>query len=143
MSGGGIQSYLIFPGNCEEAINHYMKVFDGQMQYSMRYKDSPVECPENWKDKIIHANFMIHGQQIMASDGFPGHMPVTGNNVQLCVNFDKSAKIDDMFKKLADGGKITMPLANTFWGSYFGQCVDKFGVSWMFAQDLGTNPHHK
>jgi PhnB protein len=63
-------------------------------------------------------------------------MPVTGNNVQLCLNFEKNEKIDDLFKKIAEGGKITMPLNKTFWGAYFGQLVDKFGVSWMFNQNL-------
>jgi PhnB protein len=131
-----IDSYLIFPGTCEEAVKFYTKIFDGQVQYTMRYKEAPMDCPPDWKEKVIHTNFMIRGVQLMASDGFPGNMPVTGNNVQLCLNFEKDEKIDDLFKKIAEGGKITMPLNKTFWGAYFGQLVDKFGVSWMFNQNL-------
>ena len=136
-----IQPYLIFPGTCEEAINFYNSIFDGQTLFTMKYKDAPMECPDNWKEKIIHTTFKMRGQEIMAGDGFPGHMPVTGNNVQLCVNFDKTVKIDDMFNKLAAGGKVSQPLANTFWGAYFGMLTDKFGICWMFSQRLEENPH--
>jgi PhnB protein len=31
-----------------------------------------------------------------------------------------------------EGGKVTMPLQEIFWGAYYGTCVDKFGVQWMF-----------
>jgi len=42
-----------------------------------------------------------------------------------------------IFPKLADGGTITMPLQETFWGSYFGMYTDRFGINWIFnfAQD--------
>jgi PhnB protein len=26
---------------------------------------------------------------------------------------------------------VTMPLADTFWGAYFGMFQDKFGINWM------------
>jgi PhnB protein len=26
---------------------------------------------------------------------------------------------------------VTMPLADQFWGAYFGMLVDRFGVQWM------------
>jgi PhnB protein len=37
-----------------------------------------------------------------------------------------------LFDELSKGGDITMPLQDMFFGSYFGQSVDKFGVNWMF-----------
>jgi len=36
------------------------------------------------------------------------------------------------FDALSAGGKITMPLQDTFWGAKFGMLVDAYGVSWMF-----------
>ena len=32
---------------------------------------------------------------------------------------------------LANGGNVTMPLADMFWGAYFGAVTDRFGVQWM------------
>jgi PhnB protein len=36
---------------------------------------------------------------------------------------------------MSRGGKITMPLEDTFWGARFGMLTDKFGVNWMFNYD--------
>lgn len=131
-----VQTYLIFSGNCEEAVKHYCDVFGGKIQLTQRYKDGPTDVSSDWRDKILHLNFIIRGEQLMASDGFPGNMPSIGNNVQISVNFKKDEVIDEMFSKLSHGGRITMPLQNTFWKARFGQLVDRFGVSWMFNQPI-------
>jgi PhnB protein len=36
------------------------------------------------------------------------------------------------FDALANGGKVTMPLQDTFWGAKFGTLTDTFGINWMF-----------
>lgn len=135
-----IQPYLIFNGNCEEAVKFYCSVFGGEIQFSTRYKDMPkdsgMDLPANWSEKILHLNFLIRGEQLMASDSHPGSEMKSGNNIQLCVNYDKKTSMDDAFNKLAQGGKITMPLSNTFWGARFGMMVDRYGNSWMFNQQL-------
>jgi PhnB protein len=41
------------------------------------------------------------------------------------------AEAERVFEALADGGKITTPLAETFWSPKFGMCVDRFGTPWM------------
>jgi PhnB protein len=35
-----------------------------------------------------------------------------------------------VFAALADGGTITMPLAETFWADVFGMVSDRFGTAW-------------
>jgi PhnB protein len=35
------------------------------------------------------------------------------------------------FAALAEGGKVGMPLAKTFYSTRFGMVTDRFGVSWM------------
>lgn len=131
-----VQPYLIFNGNCEEAVKFYCDVFGGESQFSHKYKESPVDVTADWKEKIMHTNFSISGDQLMASDCFPGQEPVKGNNIHLSVNFDKKADMTIPFNKLATGGKITMPIQKTFWGANFGQLVDRYGNSWMFNQEL-------
>jgi PhnB protein len=37
--------------------------------------------------------------------------------------------------KLSEGGNVTMPLQDTFWGAYFGMWTDKFGINWMVNYD--------
>ena len=36
---------------------------------------------------------------------------------------------------MADGGTVMMPLADAFWGAYFGMLTDKFGINWMINYD--------
>ena len=38
---------------------------------------------------------------------------------------------DRIFGALAQGATVTMPLADQFWGDYFGSLTDRFGVQWM------------
>ena len=36
------------------------------------------------------------------------------------------------FYKEVSAGKVEMPLADMFWGDYFGSLEDRFGTRWMF-----------
>jgi PhnB protein len=72
-------------------------------------------------------------QMIMGSDMLPGMGPkrVEGNNFSLSVHPESREEADRIFKALGDGGSITMPIADQFWGDYFGSLTDRFGVNWM------------
>lgn len=43
------------------------------------------------------------------------------------------ARAEKVFNALAEGGKVTMPLAPPFWGGHFGMLVDQFRVPWMVS----------
>jgi len=45
---------------------------------------------------------------------------------------DTKAETKKLFDAISSGGKITMELQDMFWGAYYGNCTDKFGVQWMF-----------
>ena len=55
-----------------------------------------------------------------------------GNNMHIELEPDSRAETKRLFNALSAGGKITMDLQDMFWGSYYGTCIDKFGVQWMF-----------
>jgi PhnB protein len=72
------------------------------------------------------------GGAIMLSDIMPG-MPYTpGTNNYVCLDFDDAADMTKKFDALAAGGKVGMPLNDTFWGAKFGMLTDRFGINWMF-----------
>ena len=48
------------------------------------------------------------------------------SNAQICVD----AEGNRIFNALADGGTVTMPLAETFWAESFGMVTDRFGTPW-------------
>lgn len=131
-----IGPYLTFNGNCNEAMNFYKDVFGGELRVQ-KFGDAPMDSPADAKDRIMHAHLSNGAFNLLASDVMPGQAPIEGNNVTLNVNCDSKDQQDQYFNKLAEGGKITMPLENTFWGAYFGMLTDKFGMHWMF------NTEHK
>jgi PhnB protein len=45
---------------------------------------------------------------------------------------DDQPRFADFFAKLSEGGAPAMPFEQAPWGDYYGQCEDKFGVTWMF-----------
>ncbi|MBI1779968.1 MAG: VOC family protein, partial [Sphingobacteriales bacterium] len=55
-----------------------------------------------------------------------------GNNVHIALQLDNRDETSTLFEALSADGKVTMPLADMFWGAYYGSCTDKFGVQWMF-----------
>jgi PhnB protein len=87
------------------------------------------------KDKILHAVFESGELKFMVSDCPPGVSVNSGNQVSLSLNFTDAELIEATFAALADGGNITMPMQDTFWGARFGMTTDKFGVHWMFNHD--------
>lgn len=127
----GVQPYLNFNGNCEEAINFYKDVLGGELLFMQRYGDSPMKGMGN-DNNVMHCTLKIGDSHIMASDNPPEQAATVGSNISLAIGSNDPAGAETMFQKMAEGGKVTMPMQETFWAERFGMLTDKFGVSWMF-----------
>lgn len=129
-----VETYLFFNGKCEEALTFYQQLLGIEVSMLMRYKESPDQsmCPPNSDEKIMHANFKIGETALMASDGDSEDQP---NFQGFSLSFDvpNKAEGERVINGLAEGGKITMPLAPSFWGGLFGMVTDKYGISWMVS----------
>ena len=53
------------------------------------------------------------------------------NGIALALSAATEADAERIFNALADGGKVNMPMAKTFFSPRFGMVADKFGVGWM------------
>ena len=139
-----INPYLAFNGNCEEAFNFYKSVFGGEFRLVSRFEDMPAmpgqEIPENMKQRIMHVSLPISSETIlMGSDSNQMMGDVTmGQNISISVNAADKKEADKIFNSLSAGGKITLPIADMFWGAYFGMFVDKFGIHWMVNSENPT-----
>ena len=125
--------YLNFEGNAEEVLNFYKDALDGEIVMINRYKDAPMPFDEDWKNKIMHARLKFGKSMIMISDGPKDFKTTFNGNIQLSIEVEDENKMEEVFNKLAAGGKITMPLQKQFWGAKFGMLVDKFGTGWMLS----------
>jgi len=130
-----ISPYLIFGGNTEQAFNFYKEVFGGDFLNVQRFKDIPDagNLSPTQKEKLIHIALPIgKASTLMAGDALESMGNVSpGTNFHLCVESDSKEEADKIFNGLSVGGKNTMPISDTFWGSYFGMLTDKFGIEWM------------
>ena len=130
-----ITPYIMFNGNCEEALNFYAKALNGEIKDLNRFEGSPAEGMSADTQKIMHATFVAGNLTLMASDG--NEAEAVGGMVHLSLNFDDAQQIAKVFEALSEGARVTMPLQDTFWGATFGMLTDKFGVNWMFNHDKG------
>ena len=137
-----INAYLTFDGTCEEAFNFYKSVFGGDFPMVGKFGDMPPQegmplISDEVKNRIMHMSLPISAETVlMGSDTMPGiHDHQVGNNISLSINTDSREEADLIFTGLSAGGKVSMPLADTFWGAYFGMWTDKFGINWMVNYD--------
>ena len=137
-----LNPYLNFNNNTEEAFNFYKSVFGGEFAMVMRFKDVPAEFkgPAHEDNKVMHISLPIAGGGMLMGSDVPEAMGkvVPGNNIQLSVTPASREEADKLFNGLSAGGQVTMPMADAFWGAYFGMCEDKFGIRWMINFD--ANP---
>lgn len=133
-----INPYLNFDGTTEEALRFYEKAIGGKLTEIHRFGSMPqqngFELTPEQKARVMHVALELpDGQTIMASDRMPGMGParVEGNNFSVSVHPDSRQEADRIFNALAQGGTITMPIADQFWGDYFGGLTDRFGINWM------------
>ena len=129
-----ITPYLTFNGTCRQAMTFYKDILGGDLEL-MDFASSPMEVPDEAKNYIMHAILTSNGVTLMASDTMPNQPVTNGNSVSLSINCQSTDEINHLFNSLSDGGQITMPLEDTFWGARFGMLTDKFGTCWMFNYD--------
>lgn len=138
-----ISPYLTFNGNCEDAFSFYRSVFGGNFGYIGRFGEMPPmegqpPIQESERNKIMHVSLPISEETVLmgsdSSDAF-GHSTNVGNNFSISINATSQPDADRLYNGLAAGGQQTMPMNKTFWGSYFGMLVDKYGIQWMVSYD--------
>ena len=135
-----VSIYLTFPGNTKEAFDYYKSVFKTEFTAPFAYmKDLPHQ-PGQPKLSDKEANMVMHvalptlgGTVIMGTDMLEstGQKFKLGNNMTINLECDTPEEADRLHKALAIGGSNIAPMHDEFWG-YWGCCLDRFGVSWMF-----------
>lgn len=140
----GFNNYLIFNGNCREAMQFYAKCLGAELQM-MKFSEGPGACsslPKEAHDRIMHARLTKGSAVLMASDNMPGMAFHPGDNFFVNVDCESVQEIDRYFAAIGENGTVKMPLQETFWAARFGMLTDRFGVNWMFnlgkPQQQGT-----
>lgn len=135
-----VSSYLNFPGNTEEAFMFYRSAFHSEFNGGIqRFGELPADpnhppMAESVKKMVLHVELPILGNHVLMGTDAPKEMGFTvtqGNNMHIQLQPDSRAEAERIFKALSEGGVVSMPLQDMFWGAYFGSFSDKFGINWM------------
>lgn len=133
-------TYLNFERQTEEGFNFYRSVFGTEfMGEIMRHGDVPVPDgqpgpSDEDKNLVMNVALPILGGHLLMGTDTPASMGFTlnqGNNVSLCLLPDTRSEADALFAALSAGGKAGQPMQEMFWGDYYGDLVDQFGIQWM------------
>ena len=116
-------------GDAPKAIDFYKRAFGAEERFRMPGPDG----------KIMHAELKIGDSSIMLADEMPemgGKSPAAygGTSVAFYLYVQD---VDAFWKRaVAAGARITMPLADMFWGDRMGKLEDPFGHAWTPAQHV-------
>ena len=144
-----VGTYLNFQGNAEAAFEFYKSLFGGEFQGGgfSRFKDVPPQdgmppLSDADKNLVMHVALpILDGHMLMGCDApaSMGFVVKPGNNVHISLAPTTRGETERLFNALFQGGSVEMPLAEMFWGAYFGSCTDQFGVCWMFNCESGAH----
>ena len=130
-----VSTYLNFRRESEEAFNFYAQVFGTEIMGIMRHGEVPgAEIPDEDKNLVMNAALPILGGHLLMTSDIPesmGHEVIPGNNVQITLHPDTRGEADKLHAALAEGGSVGTEMQEMFWGDYYGDVNDKFGIRWL------------
>lgn len=126
-----INPYLVFNGNCREAMAFYKNCLGGELTL-LTVEESPMadQWPAAVQKDILHASLVRDSLVLLASDMAGPAGSIRGNTISLALNCSTEEEIETFFSKLAEDGKVSHPLHKFFDGT-IGALTDKFGMNWV------------
>ena len=121
----GATPYLRVRG-AAEAIEYYKKAFGAVVHGRF---DEP-------NGRVGHAEITIGPAKIMLSDEYPEHGvtgPATLGGTSVSIHLYVEDVDAVVARAVAAGGKLTMPVADQFYGDRSGKVLDPFGHDWYLA----------
>jgi len=138
-----VNTYLNFPGNCQQAMSFYEKHLGAKVLTKSTFADmskfgAPQNLPPGLKpDGVLHARFTLGDTTVMASDG-PNAEPM--RSAYICLAVDSDAEAERIYNVLSEGGEVFMKMGEQFFAHRFGQFRDKFGINWMVIHEKPMGP---
>ncbi|GIP41307.1 VOC family protein [Paenibacillus sp. J31TS4] len=110
----------------------YKNALGGQIHFVKTLGEVPG-TPEEAKEKVMHMVLTVAGENtVFLSDAF---QPAEGSRkISLSLTFDDEAEARTAYTKLGEEGTIQFPFEQQPWGAYYGEVVDRFGVTWQIVK---------
>ena len=129
-----LKAYINFAGRCAEAFRYYEQHLGGRVDMVMTHGEAPdqTRVDPDWTNAVLHASMSLGGTELLGAD-IPGAQPM--RSAYLTVGVDSDAEAERVYAALSDGGRVLMPMEETFFASRFAQVQDRFGVNWMILHE--------
>lgn len=132
-----VTPYLVFYGNCKEALDFYQGVFGCDAPQILPYGDYVPEGleapPERLSEWVMHAEMEICGTKFWFAD--ETQRPSIGNTVRLTTAVPDAGAARAIFDRLSEGGRITLPPTETFYSTFHAAVTDRLGISWSIVAE--------
>ena len=125
--------YLIFNGECREALDFYAHCLNGKITTIQTFEESPLAIKNEFKDYIFDSELQAGEVILKASDSFPENKIVTGSNFSIFVTYTIERELRATYQKLQEGGKVIMELSEKEGEGRFCMVKDKFDIQWMLT----------
>jgi predicted 3-demethylubiquinone-9 3-methyltransferase (glyoxalase superfamily) len=125
-----ITPFLWFDNQAEEASKFYTSVFKkSKIGSTTKYSEAAANAAGMKSGSVMTASFEIDGYSFTAINGGPVFK--INPSISFFYYSKEEKEIDNLWKKLSDGGKSLMELNKYDWSKKYGWVEDKFGLSWQ------------
>lgn len=133
-----VNPYIYFNGNCEEAFTFYASAFRKEISHISKFKEVPKEQRSLFQEsdeKVMHVTLPLSKETMLnGSDNSIVYQEIVKHKTfTLIIHTESKEEVDRLFGELSQNGQIIVPVELTFWGAYYGQCIDQFGISWKIT----------
>ncbi len=132
-----VTPFLLFDGNCAEAMTFYHKCLGGELSLT-RLGDTSMKdmFPPEKHNRIINAHLKNGEVELSATDWMasPEFNPIQGNMFSIFITGKNYAEMKVVFDKLAVGAdKIRFQDLHAMPFGIYGQFHDRYGIPWIFV----------
>ena len=125
-----ITPFLWYDRQAEDAAKFYISVFKNSKIGSVtKYNEASANASGKQSGSVMTASFEIDGYSFTAINGGPVFK--INPSISFFYYSKEEKEIDNLWKKLSDGGKSLMGLNKYDWSKKYGWVEDKFGLSWQ------------
>ncbi|WP_395761655.1 VOC family protein [Bacillus sp. 3G2] len=129
--GAQLNSYLMSEDARSQA-DFYVESLGGEILSLKTFGEVPG-TPDAIKDKVMHLSLMVAGTNtLMISDSF--EQVSSSRSISLALTYDDESEAKEAYAKLCEGGENKYPFSLQPWGAFYGEVIDKFGVTWMITK---------
>ncbi|CAI0871672.1 VOC family protein [Serratia proteamaculans] len=131
-----VSTFVMFQGQAQQAIDLYSELFAGFKVQQVQHYDDSNDGPLRIRQAFID----FDRQNLVFTDSPISHDFSFTPAISLFVNLANEAELDRVFTRLAEGGKVLMPIDDYGFSARFGWLNDRFGLSWQLnvpAGDVG------